>query len=334
MRPIPPNPENGALTDLEMAMKATRSHKYFIRLQAMRLLILGHPLATVAQLVVRTERTVRHWIALWNRGGLDALLPQPVPGRPRALSQAQQDNIVALLEHPDQRGESHWTARKIHGYITREWSLQLGYSTLTRAFRRWGFRLKVPRPWPVEQDEEAREAFRTELAQLLENHDREVWFCDETGVLGDPRPRRRWMRKGDRGKVPFSGQHLRSNVVGAVHPQSGEFFALIVSHMDSDMFQVFLDQLAKETSGRSIILVLDNATWHKRKTLKWHHIQPQFLPPYSPDLNPIERLWLVMKARFFSDWIAKQRHQLDDRLQDALRSFIFNQPEVASICHT
>ncbi|MBU0517588.1 transposase [bacterium] len=114
----------------------------------------------------------------------------------------------------------------------------------------------------------ARRRFGPELAELLEYQDVEVWFCDESGVLGDPRPRQRWMRRGEKGRVPFSGQHLRSNVVGAVNPKTGEFFSLMVNRMDGDMFQVFLDQLALETAGRNLTLVLDNATWHHRKSLQ------------------------------------------------------------------
>jgi transposase len=43
--------------------------------------------------------------------------------------------------------------------------------------------------------------------------------------------------------------------------------------------------------NKKVILVLDNASWHKAKSLNWHHIEPVYLPPYSPDFNPIERFW-------------------------------------------
>lgn len=165
-------------------------------------------------------------------------------------------------------------------------------------------------------------------------NEQEIWFGDETGILGDPRPRRRWMKKGERGTVPYSGKHIRSNVVGAVNPKNGEFSALIVSNMNSDMFQIFLDEFAKETEGRKIILILDNATWHKARKLNWHHIKVKYLPPYSPDLNPIEVLWLVMKARFFTDWIAKEQKILENRIETALKSFFCNPNQVASICHS
>lgn len=334
MRYAPPNRENGPLEDVMTAMKAAPTQKYFVRLQAIRFLLLGHSPAEVSYIVLRSRPTIRRWIAAWNGGGVHALLPRPVPGRPQAVSDGDKERIIRLLEHPESAGESHWTARKIHGYISKKWSIKLGYSTLARSFRSWGFRLKVPRPWPLQQDEEAREAFRQELSQLLENKNLEVWFCDETGILGDPRPRRRWIKKGEKAKVPFSGLHLRSNVIGAVHPRSGEFFSLIVPYMDRTVFQVFLDELARETRGRKVVMVLDNASWHKVKSLNWHHVKPKFLPPYSPDLNPIERLWLTLKAQYFTDWIAKNQDQLDARVDQALKSFIFDQRKTASICRT
>ena len=62
---------------------------------------------------------------------------------------------------------------------------------------------------------------------------------------------------------------------------------------------MFIDEFVKShppTANRQILLVLDNASWHKPKRLNWHHIKPLYLPPYSPDLNPIEHAWSKIKA--------------------------------------
>lgn len=332
MKYIPPNKENGSLADVIEAMESSPTKKIYIRFLAVKLLFQYQKPAIVADFLNRDLRTIQRWVASWNEGGIDALLAKPVPGRPHAVPEDKKKIIISLLNDPEQADETHWTIRKIHGYIKKQLSLELGYSTLVRSIKEWGFRLKIPRPWPIKQDEKLREIFRQELAELLDKNDHEVWFSDETGVLGDPRPRGRWMKKGEKGKVPFSGLHLRSNVIGAVNPKTGELFSLIVSHMNSDFFQVFLNKLAEETKGRKVIMVLDNASWHKVKRLEWHNIEPKYLPPYSPDLNPIERLWLVMKARFFTDWITKDKEQLDDRVAEALLSFIDNPIQIMSIC--
>ena len=118
-------------------------------------------------------------------------------------------------------------------------------------------------------------------------------------------------------------------------PQSGGFFSLIVDGVDTDVFQLFLDEMAKvvpHKQGIRQILILDNASWHKAARLNWHHFEAKFLPGYSPDFNPIERLWLRVKADWFWDFIARSRQELSDRLCLALKSFINRPSKTASIC--
>jgi transposase len=72
------------------------------------------------------------------------------------------------------------------------------------------------------------------------------------------------------------------------------------------------------------ILIVDNATWHRGKDTHWHRWQPKYLPPYSPDLNPIERIWLTMKARWFNNYVCKNQEQLLERLDQAILDVINN----------
>ena len=109
----------------------------------------------------------------------------------------------------------------------------------------------------------------------------------------------------------------------------------ISAHVPANVFQFFLDHLAEtvpKAEGLRQRLVLDNASWHKATRLRWHHFEPVYLPGYSPDFNPIERLWLRLKADWFWDFIARTHTELSDRLCAALKSFI-NQPDkTASLC--
>ncbi|MCB0320336.1 MAG: transposase [Bdellovibrionales bacterium] len=134
--------------------------------------------------------------------------------------------------------------------------------------------------------------------------------------------------------MPYDGYHLRQSVIGAVQPQSGILEALAVPHTDTGVFQIFLDQLAKRTEStkKRIVLVLDNASWHHATGLNWHHIEPLYLPAYSPDLNPIERLWLVLKNWFFTNWFTRDPNKLLDRVCEALKSFIESPAQISSIC--
>ena len=121
--------------------------------------------------------------------------------------------------------------------------------------------------------------------------------------------------------------------MGAVNSRRGELFSLVVPHSDHLVFQTFLEELAKHTRlhepKKKVVLIFDNASWHRHSSLHRHHITPCYLPAYSPDFNPIEAIWRVLKDRFFNQWIAKSPEQLMERLCEALRSLLAN--EVASI---
>jgi transposase len=64
--------------------------------------------------------------------------------------------------------------------------------------------------------------------------------------------------------------------------------------------------------------------WHRRKAKNWHLFQPKYLPPYSPDLNPIERIRLTMKARWFNNDVCKNEEKLLERLDQAILDVINN----------
>ena len=334
--PVHPNAENATLQELSVAMEAASNKRSYIRLAAIRSLLLGITRTTVCQQFCRTDRMVRLWIELFNRGGIDALITRPKPGRPRKVKlERVRDLLLPVLENPTTAGQVHWTGVKLHGYLQKQLSLELGYSTAVRWLHELNFHRRVPRPWPERQNEEDRKKFQEQLRTLAEDPEVQLWFGDECGVEGDPRPRRRWVQPGRPRTVPYLGDHLRQNVIGAVAPQSGELFSLIVDGVDTDVFQFFLDEMAKAVprkEGVRQILILDNASWHKSARLNWHHFEPKFLPGYSPDFNPIERLWLRLKADWFWDFIARTPQELSDRLCTALKSFLEDPAKTASNC--
>ena len=98
---------------------------------------------------------------------------------------------------------------KLHGYLKQDLKYELSYSTVLRYVHRAGYRLKVPGKIHPEQDEEAREVFINKLKALYRKKNVEIWFGDEVGIEGDPRPSRSWYKKGTKPKVPYDGKHLR-----------------------------------------------------------------------------------------------------------------------------
>lgn len=325
------NFENATLDEVRRAMDCTPTKKGFRRLQALLWFYEGKTYQEIAALSHFSERQILRYMQAFNSRGLDGLIPGRSSGRPRAVSQDEmKEKIMPLVDDPSKASQSHWTAVKLHGWIKDTLQIELGYSTTVRYLHELDYKLKVPRPWPLNQDEEARQAFCEKLQTWQKDESIDLWFSDESGIEGDPRPRRQWTKIGSVRTSPYLGEHIRHNVFGAVRPKDGRLCSMLFNHCDSDTFQAFLHTLAEENPpvvGRRALLVMDNASWHKVKRLNWHHFEPIYLPARSPDLNAIERLWLRLKADWFNGWIAKTSPQLQDRLITALQS-LFAQPSL------
>jgi len=325
-----PNHENASLADLHAAIRAG-SYETQRRLIAILMLISGSTREQVCRAMLACDSALRKWIGAFNRRGIDGLIVKKRPGAPRKISTAKADAIVEELKRKQDSPEPFPTAKAFHGYVAAVYQVECSYKTLLRLLHEKGFVLKVPQPWPDRQNEGLRDAFRAQLVELQRDADLDIWFADETGIEGEPRPHRRLALKGSRPRSVKNGDHVRLSILGAVCPRTGEMFAIEASHCDTDVFQAFLDEAARtiRPSRQRNILVLDNASWHKRKSLNWHFFEPLYLPPYSPDLNPIERIWLVMKANWFANIRCKNRQALIERADQALLDLIRNPERVA-----
>jgi transposase len=327
-----PNAENASIHELLETARAG-SLETAKRCTAIQMLIVGCGRAQVCAALLVTERAVQKWVRAFNERGIDGLIVRERSGRPRKLAGAQAESLATLLDRPEEADRTFWTARAFHGHIRQEYRIDCSYETVVRFFHEQNFALKVPQPWPDRQDEQQRQAFRELLRALCADAGLDLWFSDESGFLGDPRPRQRWDKRGRKTRVVKNGDHVRMNAIGMVCPRTGEFFAIETSHVDTEMFQAFLDEADRQVDRPRTrnILVLDNASWHKRASLDFHGFEPLFLPPYSPDLNPIERLWLVLKAKWFNHHVCRNRDALIERLDQALLDLIGNPEQVQSV---
>jgi transposase len=150
-----------------------------------------------------------------------------------------------------------------------------------------------------------------------------------------------WLRENENMELSYPtqsyhGGHVRQNVVGAINPADGQLVSLIVPHSDTELFQAFLDTMAKEVpaEGKRIWLILYNASWHKSKVLNWHPIEVKFLPPCSPDFNPIERLWQYLKGHQLAGYLTKDGKELSDKLETSIRELLDQPDLLKSVCKT
>ena len=110
-----------------------------------------------------------------------------------------------------------------------------------------------------------------------------------------------------------------THTYGAFSPLNGSSFVLELPECNTEMFQIFLDLLSLENPDEFKIIGLDNAAFHKAKKLKIpENIELIFLPPYSPELNPAEKIWWSWK-RNFSNQIFKTLDELSKFIEQQVR---------------
>lgn len=330
-RYLAPNPENASLADLYVAQRAG-NRETSRRCTVIILLLTGSTREQAMRAFDLSESAVKKIVRAFNSYGIDGLVAKRRPGRMPLISGEQKEQILEEFEEPGRAQRTFWTATAFYGHIAGKYQLECSYETVRRLLHEKGYRLKVPQPWPDRQDEELREEFLHKLSSLNDDPDVELWYGDETGIDGEAKPRRSWAMKGSKPRVVHNGDHLRLNILGTVCPRTGEFFAIEASHCDTDVFQAFLDEAARSIipTRKRNLLILDNASWHKRKALNWYFFEPVYLPPYSPDLNPIERIWLIMKADHFSNLHCRNKAALIETADKALCELMDNPRKVAS----
>jgi putative transposase len=148
-----------------------------------------------------------------------------------------------------------------------------------------------------------------------------LMFEDEAGFGRINKPKYCWCCNGLRPTVPC--HHIREYryAYGAVEPLTGESFFLVMPYSNTDCMNIFLRELSAEYPNDLIMLACDGAAWHKAKSLEIpDNIFFFFLPPATPEMNPIEQIWKEIRKRGFRNEIF---HSLDSvvlRLCDTIRS--------------
>lgn len=130
----------------------------------------------------------------------------------------------------------------------------------------------------------------------------EVWFQDEARVGQVGRTGHVWFERGQRPRGQRDMRHEAAWIFGAVCPARDTGVALVITEASAAAMQLLLDEmtLALDPEAHAILL-LDRAGWHRAKRLAWPaNITPLHLPPYSPELNGIERVWLYLRERFLT----------------------------------
>ena len=267
----------------------------------------GRKQREVAAVLGVSEAAVSQWIAAARCGGSEALRSHPRPGRVPKLTAEQQRLLPDFLWHGPEaygfRGEV-WTCARIAGVIGQEFGIRSSKSQVSRLLKRLGWTPQVPIVRAIQRDEEAIDRWRSEvwpgLRQRARRERRELVFVDESGFYLLPGVVKTYSPKGQTPVVYAWQTRDHLSVLGAVTPR--EKIATMVRPESLNGLHIieFLLHLGRVVEDR-LLVIWDGSPIHRRtEVLEFlaevgRAIHLEVLPPYAPDLNPLEWVWKHLK---------------------------------------
>ena len=148
-----------------------------------------------------------------------------------------------------------------------------------------------------------------------------LMFEDEASFGRINKPKYCWCPKGVRPSVPCLHVRDYRHAFGAVEPMTGESCFLVLPYSNTVCMNYFLAELSEKYHDDRIILVCDGAPWHRSKDLVIpENIRLLYLPPASPEMNPIEQIWSWIRRRGFRNELFASLEKVIDRLCDTICS--------------
>jgi transposase len=298
-------------------------HRY-IQVTVILLLDKGRSAQEVAEDLGIDDSTVYRYKKAYESEGLENYLQTDYKGKWGLLSSIEISNLRAELN-----SRLFTTSQEVALYIKKEFGHNYSPSGVIALLHRIGYVFKQTTQVPCEADAEKQSKFITEiLPSILESKDAVVYFCDGVHPTHNSRSTCAWIEKGEiREQASVSGRD-RININGALNAKNiTEVLYVEGATVNAQSTQSLYEKmLATNPEAKTIYVIQDNARYYKNTELQnWLEDKPikqVFLPPYSPNLNLIERLWKFMRKKIINVAFYRTKEQF----RQAVRKFLDNIP--------
>lgn len=323
------------------ARKLTHSTLTEIRKRAVASVQDGQSPEIVAAAMGIHRKTMYGWLALYRRGGWQALDAKKRGGRPPKLDGKAMQWIyqTVTMKNPLQMQFSFalWTAKMIGEVIYQRFGLKLSKASVCRLLHQLGLTPQKPIWRAYQQKPEAVQKWLAEDYPIIKSMARrlkaQIYFGDEAGVRSDHHAGTTWAVRGKTPVVSTTGARFSMNMISAVNAQGAFRFMTVKGRVGAATFLEFIKRLL-HGSENTIFLIVDGHPAHKAKIVK-RFIETEeikkrfrlfFLPAYSPELNPDERVWNDLKNNAVGKQAITDPEQLHKSIISHLR-FIQKSPD-------
>ena len=274
-----------------------RDSRHADRIKAILALDAGHSPAEIMEMLLLDDHTIRRYFATFMENGVGALLSdgyQPYQGK---LDEKEKRELHGFV-----MGHAVLCVAPVIAFIKESFGKDYSPSGAASLLRGMGFAYRKPSRMPGKADPALQRKFIEEFREFLANKGRDVqvWFADGTHPTHNSQPAYGWLPKGEEVAVRANCGRARVNVNGAINVESREVAHVECESVNAQSTVALLREVERRAPKRAKIVVFcDNARYYRssvvREYLGKSRVELRFLPPYSPNLNPIERLWRLMK---------------------------------------
>jgi transposase len=278
------------------------------------------------------RKTVSRWVNKFHDGGDGALLRKAGSGRPRCLEDLSEEELsTIILAGAAAHGfeTDLWTVGRVRRVIMDRFGIPLSKSTVRRRLRDAGLTYQKPEREYYEIDEATRKKWLRyevpKIRRVVRKHRGILYFQDESNISLTAFLGKTWAPRGRTPKATVTGKRAGVAATSAVSRSGQLLFRLLEKRIASQEVIEFLDQMLRHHPHRHLVVVMDQAPPHtSKKTRAWIDGQPRlhvfYLPKYSPDWNPDEKVWNHLKHQELASHQAKNKEELKQMTRRKLQS--------------
>ncbi|WP_432444831.1 IS630 family transposase [Rhizobium leguminosarum] len=328
--------------DLRKAARLSKDASQTRRLLALAEIYDGGSRGHAARVGCVPVQIVRDWVERFNVQGSEGLFNVKAPGKRPKLSDNQRQELRRLVEKgpiPAIHGVVRWRLKDLARWIFQEHRISLDESTVGRELKAMGFAKLSARPRHYAQNELVRilKKLRAEIETIRKNLapgiEIELWWQDEARIGQKNKITRRWAQRGTRPSAPHYQRTLSAYIFGAICPKKGKGAGIVMPWCDTLAMNEHLLEISGEVDpGAHAVLILDQAGWHSSaKLIVPENITLLFLPPRSPELNPVENVWQFMRDNWLSNRVFTSYDDIVDHCCEAWNKLIDQPWKIMSI---
>ena len=313
--------------------RSCKQRRYADKLKAILLLDAGFSCVEVGQILLLDDDTIRKYRNIYLSQGTEFLLSDNNKGITSFLTSEQLETLEKHLTtnvYTDSKGVVVW--------ICNEFGIRYSCSGINALLNRLGFVYKKPVLTPCKANAQKQEEFVKQYKELKENltEQDQIYFMDGVHPQHNTIASYGWIKKGQTKHLKTNNGRQRTNINGALNLQTKELLYVEDECINSQTMIALLLLILKKQKEGKIYIILDNARYYHanivKEFLKEHpRIILRFLPPYSPNLNIIERLWKILKKNVVYNKFYLKFEDFRKQVIDFLDNKIWKQQEYENI---